>query len=350
MAFVLPTALGHHTVFDLDVDLGAIPNDKTPSVMRYNTHVLSEALQTCVSNNTLLISNTIYLYHGVYASGLHDAILQIDGSLNFERDFSEGRNENLVPSGKRPTPCLLLEDSYNITITSSVPDGQRGLIHGGGMQWWGIPFLGYLNLQEHRPVLFAVNRTVDMLIQNLVFQDAPLWTMNLKGVNGLEIRDTSIVSRRTNHDGHGLADLSAFNTDGIDVAGHNVYVHDVDIWNQDDCIAVKDNNEGGRISSNMTFERIHASGLGLTIGSIGGTTVQNITFRDCYLHKSFKGIYLKFREPDPGDRPGLVRDVLFENITMEEPQQWGLWIGPAQQTDRYEKHCCSAISCCFLRS
>ena len=55
--------------------------------------------------------------------------------------------------------------------------------------------------------------------------------------------------------GHGLVDLTAFNTDGFDVSGkelnccnhsqtldhlgRNVWIHDVAIWNQDDCIAVK---------------------------------------------------------------------------------------------------------------
>jgi hypothetical protein len=72
-------------------------------------------------------------------------------------------------------------------------------------------------------------------------------------------------------------------------------VHDVDIWNQDDCIAVKDN------STNMLFERIYASGLGLVIGSIGGSSiVQNITFRDSLVYKSYKGIYMKFREDEEG--------------------------------------------------
>ena len=46
----------------------------------------------------------------------------------------------------------------------------------------------------------------------------------------------------------------------------------------------------------MLFERINASGLGLTIGSVGsGETIKNITFRDCYMHKTSKGIYTKFR-------------------------------------------------------
>ena len=48
----------------------------------------------------------------------------------------------------------------------------------------------------------------------------------------------------------------------------------------------------------MLFERITASGVGLTIGSIGTSNVNNITFRDCYMHHTWKGIYLKFRDGD----------------------------------------------------
>ena len=54
----------------------------------------------------------------------------------------------------------------------------------------------------------------------------------------------------------------------------------------------------------MLFERIEASGIGLTIGSIGGSTNNNITFRDCHMHKTGKGIYMKFR----GDG-GVVSNV-----------------------------------------
>ena len=87
----------------------------------------------------------------------------------------------------------------------------------------------------------------------------------------------------------------------------------------------------------MLFERINASGLGLTIGSIGGSINRNITFRNCYMHRTYKGIYLKFR----GN--GLVADVLYENITMFEPEQWPIWIGPAQQADSVD--ICKANPC-----
>ena len=44
----------------------------------------------------------------------------------------------------------------------------------------------------------------------------------------------------------------------------------------------KDNSE------NMLFERINASGVGLTIGSIGTSVVNNITFRDSFMYHTWK--------------------------------------------------------------
>jgi polygalacturonase len=78
----------------------------------------------------------------------------------------------------------------------------------------------------------------------------------------------------------------------------------------------------------MLFERIEASGIGLTIGSIGGSKNNNITFRDCHMHKTGKGIYMKFR-----GNGGIVSNVTYENIVMDQPEQWPIWIGPAQQSD-----------------
>merc|ERR1712135_36598 len=73
-----------------------------------------------------------------------------------------------------------------------------------------------------------------------------------------------------------------------------------------------------------------ASGLGLTIGSIGsGSHIRNITY---------KGIYMKFRSG-----PALVEDVTFENIVMDEPEQYAIWIGPAQQSD--SANLCAAHPC-----
>jgi len=50
-------------------------------------------------------------------------------------------------------------------------------------------------------------------------------------VDGLEVRWCDIVAKRTNNDGHDLIDITAFNTDGFDVTGRNVWIHDCNVWN-----------------------------------------------------------------------------------------------------------------------
>jgi len=87
-------------------------------------------------------------------------------------------------------------------------------------------------------------------------------------------------------------------------------------------------------SADMLFERISCSGLGLVIGSIGSSVVNNITFRDSVMPHTFKGIYMKTRWSDKGP-VGLnasITNILYENITMDSPEQYAIWIGPAQQT------------------
>jgi len=115
--------------------------------------------------------------------------------------------------------------------------------------------------------------------------------------------------------------MTAFNTDGFDVEGKDIWIHDCSVWNQDDSFCVKDNTE------NVLIERVEASGIGLVIGSIGKSNVRNITFRDSHMHKPVNGIYMKFRDS------GNISDVLYENIVIDEPSRWGIWIGPAQQVE-----------------
>lgn len=339
--------LASNRVLDLKLDFDAIPDDHSSEALRYNTLVLESALNSLEAFETLIVGQNFFLYHGVNATDMKDVVIQIDGSLNFERDFSESWNENSYQVGAsliRPKPCITLTRGKNITFTSTTLG--RGIIHGGGPQWWGVPFIGYQMLREHRPRLFYAHRTIGLVIENMIFQDSPFHSLYLYSINQVVIHHVSIVSRRTTRDAHGLIDLSAFNTDGIDVAGHNVHIHDVDIWNQDDCIAVKDNDPNfDLLSSNMTFERINASGLGFVIGSIGTSTVRNITFRDSYLYKSYKGIYLKFREQSTSNQSGIIEDILFENITIESPQQWAIWIGPAQQAGGRSRDPCYPSPC-----
>ena len=290
-----------HQIFNFEFDFGGIPNDNSPDIVRWNTLRLNETLKREeVSHNATLIfpaNRTFFFFHDIHAAELENVVFQIDAHIKLERNQSESIYWDVQanPDRKHPMALFYFYKGHNITLTSSNGEGR---IDGNGPQWWGIPFWGYLQITEHRPYLMEFNRTTDLTISNLLFKDSPLYTMRLESVNQVEIHDISIISRRTNSELHTLLDLSAFNTDGIDVSGHNVWIHDVDIWTQDDCVAVKDNMsfEQGQISSNMTFERIRASGTGFVIGSIGRSEVRNITFRDSYLYKSFKGKFIQLDE------------------------------------------------------
>jgi len=146
----------------------------------------------------------------------------------------------------------------NVTFTSS----GTGTFEGNGAKWWGIPFIGYLERVENRPRLFHIESSSDIIFENIFLHNSPYWTFTAGDINGLEIRNSHIDARRSKLDSHDLYDISAFNTDGFDVSGNNVWIHDCTVWNQDDCFDVK----GGQ---NMLIENIQASGMGLTIGSNG---------------------------------------------------------------------------------
>jgi len=304
---------------------GAIPYDQTNATQWANGALLNKTLASLKPNDIFLVPNkTYHLMGGIQVQGLSSVTFQIDGTLSFFASLKEWPRH----SGGGVLMCLEFSDFTNVTFTSS----GIGTLEGNGQSWWGIPGIGYLERGENRPRLFQLSNSKDILVENLFLHNSPYWTFWAPGSDGLEIRNTHIDARVTPHDGHDIIDLTAFNTDGFDVTGNNVWIHDCTVWNQDDTVAIKDG------SQNMLIERVNASGVGLTIGSIGGSTVKNITFRDCHMHNTYKGIYTKFRGGN-----GLIQDVLYENIVVDNPSQWAIWIGPAQQSD--SSSLCAAHPC-----
>ena len=75
-----------------------------------------------------------------------------------------------------------------------------------------------------------------------MLKNSPYWTLYAAHSDGVIIRYSDVENRWTNSSKHTLLDLQAFNTDGFDVTGNNVHIHDCNIWNQDDCISVKDHS------------------------------------------------------------------------------------------------------------
>jgi len=294
---------------------GGVPGEVSEVVAWHNGRLLNTTLNMLKPGDTFLVPNmTFYTMGGIQAWDLDSVVIQLDGTLSFSdnmEDWPREENGDVLE-------CISFFDIQNVTFTSS----GVGTLDGNGETWWGLPGIGYLVRGENRPRLIEVKNSRDILFENWFFKNSPYWTFWVHGVDGLEVRFCEISAKRKDSDHHDIIDITAFNTDGFDVTGRNVWIHDCTVWDQDDCIAVKDGSE------NMLFERITASGVGLTIGSIGSSVVNNITFRDCFMHNTFKGIYTKFRGSN-----GRISNVLYENIYMESPEQWSIWIGPAQQSD-----------------
>lgn len=299
--------------------IGGIPRVKTYDAAFHNMQLFNTTLNNLKAGDTLFIPNSTFeLIGGIYASGLKNITLLIDGTLS----FSDDRTTWPVNEHGDVLECIYLEYISDVIFTST----GKGILNGNGKKWWGA--IKFLKHQEDRPRLLHIKHSQNVLMEHLLLKDSPYWTFYAENSDGLIIRHTDVDARWTNQNYHTLLDLQAFNTDGFDVTGKNVYIHDCTIWNQDDCIAVKDG------SQDMLFERISCSGLGLVIGSIGSSQVRNITFRDSVMPSTVKGIYLKTRWSDEaaaGDKASIA-DILYENITIDAPQQYAVWIGPAQQT------------------
>lgn len=303
--------------------LGAIAGDASYEVMWANGALLNKTFNSLGSGDVFVLPNATYYTAGgiLVTNQLINVKIVIDGSLIFDND----RNTWPRDSGGNVLECLQFNYLENVVITSSGGSNNRGTIDGQGKAWWGA--IKYLRFAEDRPRLIHILQSKNLLVEKIAMINSPFWTFWAQNCQGMVVRYSEIDARWDNADRHTLLDLQAFNTDGIDVTGRDVYVHDIKVWNGDDCVCVKDNSE------DMLFENIEASGLGLTVGSIGGSRVNNITFRNAVMKKTVKGIYMKTRwsdKPPTGSDVG-ISNVLFENITIIEPEQFAIWIGPAQQ-------------------
>jgi len=104
-----------------------------------------------------------------------------------------------------------------------------GLLNGQGEKWWGVPGIGYLVRGEDRPRMLRIESSAGIVVENLFFLDSPYWTFWCKECKELEVRYSKIKAARTSLEKHDVDDLTAFNTDGFDFTGSNIWIHDVEV-------------------------------------------------------------------------------------------------------------------------
>lgn len=331
------------------------PLDKTAA--EANTALMTSMLQKLGSGDTLHVPNdTFWMAGGLHAVDLaRDVTIILDGTLSFlpgrrgwpTKNCSDGPHNPLQPvkNGTCVQEAFFIANVSGLRLTSS--EGMAGTLYGSGDSWWG--YLAYLMHGEDRPRLLSIVNATDVLIERWRFEQSPYWTFTAFDVLDLEISHCFISSRvSTKDDWHDVWNLDAFNTDGFDVAGKNIYIHDSEVWNQDDCFTIQplDNTAtNAKCTENVLVENVNASGLGLTVGAIhpsrGHTCIRNITFRHARMHHTFKGIYIKSGSSFDPSASGEITNILYEDIVMDTPSQVSIWIGPAQEAD--SKGACSLL-------
>jgi polygalacturonase len=126
------------------------------------------------------------------------------------------------------------------------------------------------------------------------------------------------------------------NTDGIDPAGSNVTIRNVNITNFDDAVAVKPSHNDNKVakggcSQDILVENVNVMfGVGMTIGSVPPrdtyACVRNVTFRNIDFEFPLKAIYIKTNPGENGN--GEITNILYENIKIYFPAWWNIYIGP----------------------
>ncbi|KAL8280401.1 hypothetical protein RQP46_007049 [Phenoliferia psychrophenolica] len=132
---------------------------------------------------------------------------------------------------------------------------------------------------------------------DLLFADGPSFHVVLNSATNAEIYRITIRA----------ASLGA--TDGIDVDGSNLHIHDIEVTNRDECVSIKSP------MSNATIERIRCNQAGgMSIGSLSNNAaIQNILVQDVEAYQCTNILMMK-SYPN-GATPGFVKNVAFRNFT-----------------------------------
>jgi polygalacturonase len=232
-------------------------------------------------------------------------------------------------------PCLFADGQEHITIT-----GPGGL-DGNGLVWWDMlrdkrrrgqtrpespaeQELARLNrgfetqpgggggrgIQFLRPPLVQFLNCRGVRLESVSLRNSPFWTLHPVFCEGLTIRGLSISNPP-----------DAPNTDGIDIDScGDVRIENCHISVGDDGIALKSGSGEDGIKTGRPCRDVVVRGCvvenghgGIVIGSETAGGVFQVLAEDCLFRGTDRGIRVKSRR----GRGGLIRDLEFRNITME---------------------------------
>ncbi|KAH8892736.1 rhamnogalacturonase rhgA [Thozetella sp. PMI_491] len=160
----------------------------------------------------------------------------------------------------------------------------------GAIQGYGYEFH---KDNTYGPRILRFYQSSNFSIHDITLVDAPQFHLSLDTVTNAEVYN--MVIRGGSRGG----------LDGIDVWGDNIWIHDVEVSNKDECVTVKNP------SHNFLIEQIHCNlSGGCGMGSIGSNTdISNILYRNVYTHHSNQMYMIKSNGGN-----GSVSNVVFDNF------------------------------------
>lgn len=176
---------------------------------------------------------------------------------------------------------ILIEKSTDVEVYSSTG---RGAIQGYGYNFHQDKG----NQGAAGPRILRLRRVSNFSVHDLKLVDSPSFHFTMDTCSDGEVYNMVIHGRY-------LGGL-----DGIDVWGTNLWIHDVEVSNKDECVTVKSP------ASHILVEAVHCNWSGgCAMGSLGADTdVHDIEYRDIYTHHSNQMFMFKSRGGS-----GSVRNV-----------------------------------------
>lgn len=341
--------------------------DRTKDFQDWDTHIAIKntlafnlALEAAKPGDTVLVPDgkKFSFTGGILAFEKHDISIDFAGSSHFlpvRNIWPFGTSpQSTFDSNERYSPGIAIFNCTGIAVTSSSQARARvkvnyhkntinlvrpfqyfgGIINGNGKMWWDDIIVR--KHKDHRPRLFHIQESADILVENLTLLNSPFWTFTIEAIDS-EVRGINILvdrkyqSQPPDDDDSMMNDLldiarrldsvnipfpiddlpdwigrkfrqpQDLNTDGIDPLGQNIWIHDCIIQNADDSVAVKPSHGGreaskiGDCTQNITVENMILTGFGASVGSVPPhdfhRCVDTVIFRNITMPGTGKGMF-----------------------------------------------------------
>lgn len=294
-------------------------------------HILKAFNKKCRSNSIIVLPGPVYnISSPMKTTHLNDVEIQQFGRLLWSPDIDYWLNVSM-PVGFQNQSTV-----WQFGGKKVLWDGHgAGTMDGNGQVWynWGQ---GRGNL-AHRPMNINFHGLKDSVLTGLRFVQSQMWTMNIMYSKNLVLEDIYVNSTS-------VTEHNTLNTDGADTMySDNITFSRWSVTNGDDAIALKANSTNIRIYDSEFWDS-----TGVAIGSMGqflghvehihGLHVKNVVMhnvqRGCYF-KSWTGVQTGFPPNGGGGGTGYARDVLMEDIVLDNTRLEPLHI---TQCESYNGH------------